>query len=513
MADLLQDCLDEINSNAAENETANSCDSISHGFKRGRSIRTNAKRHQNRRYVFNVDLEDFFGSINFGRVRGFFIKDRNFHLDSKVATIFAQIACFNQKLPQGSPCSPVISNLIGHILDIHLTRLASRSGCIYSRYADDLTFSTNKREFPQRIAIQNDENNHLWIPGPDLLRLVSLSGFALNNKKTRMQYRSSRQQVTGLVVNKKVNIRREYRHNVRAMAHHLFTKGSFFVPAVARDANGESHPTMIPGSLNQLHGRLGFIDGIDRYNKELFPRKSESSISSKEAIYSRFLFFKEFYVASRPVLICEEWTDYIYIETAIRQLASSYPSLVTSDENGKASFAIRRLKYAGSSTGRILGINGGTGAFSTFISEYKKAFSRFSVPGMTQPMILLIDNDDGAKKILKTVKDLTKPNNVDSKQPFIHVHRNLYLILTPLQNGASKSKIEDLFDASTKSIKLNGKSFNPLNDIDTSTNYGKAIFARKIVEERASSINFGGFVPLLDRIVQVIETYYAKRLA
>jgi len=108
LSDLLQDCIAEINKGKEIKST------LSHGFRRNFSIVTNAKAHTNRRYVFNADLSDFFGSINFGRVRGFFIKNNNFNLDSKIATIIAQIACHENSLPQGSPCSPVISNLIGH---------------------------------------------------------------------------------------------------------------------------------------------------------------------------------------------------------------------------------------------------------------------------------------------------------------------------------------------------------------------------------------------------------------
>jgi hypothetical protein len=102
--------------------------------------------------VLNIDLEDFFGTVNLGRVRGFFIKERNFALKPRVATVLAQIACHDNALPQGSPCSPVISNLIGHVLDIQLSALARKTGCTYSRYADDITFSTNKQVFPPAIA-------------------------------------------------------------------------------------------------------------------------------------------------------------------------------------------------------------------------------------------------------------------------------------------------------------------------------------------------------------------------
>lgn len=139
---LLQDCISDIN------EGKKISGSISHGFRRKKSILTNARCHRGKRWVFNVDLADFFDTINFGRVRGFFLKNNNFKLDPEVATTIAQIACHNNALPQGSPCSPVISNLVAHVLDIRLANLAETHGCDYSRYADDLTFSTNKSRLP-----------------------------------------------------------------------------------------------------------------------------------------------------------------------------------------------------------------------------------------------------------------------------------------------------------------------------------------------------------------------------
>lgn len=134
----------------------------SHGFQKNRTIISNAEVHRRRRFVFNVDIENFFGTLNFGRVRGFFIHDKAFNLDPAIATIIAQIACHDNVLPQGSPCSPVISNLIGNILDLPLLALARETRCTYTRYADDLTFSTNEVLFPTEIALMFTAANGSW---------------------------------------------------------------------------------------------------------------------------------------------------------------------------------------------------------------------------------------------------------------------------------------------------------------------------------------------------------------
>ncbi|MEZ5781173.1 MAG: reverse transcriptase domain-containing protein [Rhizobiaceae bacterium] len=164
---------------------------LAHGFKRNLSIITNAENHRNQRYVFNADLKDFFPSINFGRVRGFFLKNDDFALKPAVATLIAQIACHNNQLPQGSPCSPPISNFIAHIMDIHLNKLARKNRCTYTRYADDLTFSTNEKEFPSKIASLVNGTTDRWAAGDGLVSRVHRAGFQLNVAKTRMQYKDS----------------------------------------------------------------------------------------------------------------------------------------------------------------------------------------------------------------------------------------------------------------------------------------------------------------------------------
>lgn len=213
LSDFLYDCIEEINL------TRGIKGNLSYGYQRGISTMNHAKVHSKKRFVFNIDLKDFFDSINFGRVRGFFIANNNFNLHPKVATILAQIACHNNSLPQGSPCSPVISNLIGHIVDIKLAQLATNCGCSYSRYCDDITFSTNKRIFPHKIAFSNGNNEYL--PSKNLISIIERSGFEINLKKVRMSLFYSQQNVTGLTVNKRVNTPRTYRDTVRALVHHL----------------------------------------------------------------------------------------------------------------------------------------------------------------------------------------------------------------------------------------------------------------------------------------------------
>lgn len=491
----LQDCLDEIE------VTQGKISRASHGFKRKRSILTNAKEHRNRRYVFNVDLQDFFPSINFGRVRGYFINDKRFLLNSTVATAIAQIACRDGSLPQGSPCSPVISNLIAHILDIHLVRLAESVGCTYTRYADDLSFSTNLATFPPRIATASPGNPHCWLPGPDLHHFVTHSGFLINPSKTHMQYRDSRQQVTGLVVNKKLNIRFEYRHLIRAMVTRLLSTGSFQI-SPATD-----------GYPSQLHGMLGFIDDIDLANKRRTKaRFKDKTLTSNETIYQRFLLYTMFYAAPKPVIICEGETDNVYLIHAIRSLAVGYPQLASIDAHAKVTLNVRLFRYrlrvdkqGPSSTCRILNLlDGGSGCLNNFIALYKKQTTSFSAPGQQNPVIILFDNDSGSKSIKAAVKEACG-KVIHGTEPFMHVVNNLYVVPTPLTGGATESKIEDFFDSQTKSTTINGKDFDQNNDFETATSYGKKVFAYKVVREGADTIDFSGFHPLLTNLAALID--------
>ena len=226
LAVLLSKCYEEVSVVSSGKQKRQ----LSHGFRKDCSIITNALNHTNKRHVFNIDLEDFFPSINFGRVRGFFIKNNHFKLDPIVATIIAQIACHKNELPQGSPCSPVISNFIGHVLDVRMASLAKKAKCTYSRYADDITFSTNKKEFPELISVVKPiADGEEWVPAKILRAEVKRAGFTINKKKTSLQHKSRRQIATGLVINNKVNVKMEYYKRARTMCYSLFETGKFFI--------------------------------------------------------------------------------------------------------------------------------------------------------------------------------------------------------------------------------------------------------------------------------------------
>lgn len=140
-------------------------------------------------------------------------------LPEEVATILAQICCHNNQLPQGAPTSPVISNMICAKLDSELQALARNQRCTYTRYADDITFSTSLKVFPAALATTiSDLTEQIGI-GEQLHEVIRSNGFEINPKKLRLQTKLRRQEVTGLKVNVKVNVRRKFLKQIRAMLH------------------------------------------------------------------------------------------------------------------------------------------------------------------------------------------------------------------------------------------------------------------------------------------------------
>jgi RNA-directed DNA polymerase len=191
---------------------------IAHGFVPARSISTNASPHLRSYWILNIDIKDFFPSINFGRIRGM-LMSRPYQIGQRAATAIAQLCCYESALPQGAPTSPVLSNMICAKLDGELRRLAEQYSCKCTRYVDDITFSTRLATFPPEIAEIQEGSTHIPRIGSSLARIIEANGFSINPDKTRLQSKLHRQEVTGIIVNRRLNLRRSFSSQVRAMLH------------------------------------------------------------------------------------------------------------------------------------------------------------------------------------------------------------------------------------------------------------------------------------------------------
>lgn len=494
LANIIYACRDQI-------DAAHKRRPLSHGFRKKLSIITNARNHKRRRYVLNLDLQDFFPSFNFGRVRGFFITNNDFGFNPKVATLIAQIACHENALPQGSPCSPVIADLIAHLLDVRLAQLAKLNLVTYSRYADDLTFSTSQKTFPATIAMPADSNGGEWVLGKDLISAITRSGFAANPAKTRMQFRMSRQLVTGLTVNAKVNVRPEYYRFARAMCASLFETGAYYRPTLKDEAISSLGP--IGGILAHIHHVKDTID-----EREELEKKKQPTAARK--LHARFLSYKYFVGLDRPLVICEGKTDNIYLKYAISKLPEFQPRLGAWEGKSFKS-AVSFFNYENKTAHKILDIGGGVSDLKFFFikSRFKKVVDGFKHKPMNFPVIILIDNDKGANEIFSTIKENYKVAiTTKSNEDFFHITDNLYLVKTPPVHKDDTSCIEDLFPPPLLKTELEGKKFNPNKEHEADGEYGKFIFAEKVVKPNADAIDFSGFKPLLTRITAVMDHYH-----
>lgn len=185
-----------------------------HGFVSNKSIKTNALAHVRKRFILNIDLKSFFPSITEKRIVGVL---KSLGINNRVAEIIARICCYWGHLPQGAPTSPVLSNMICFRLDKDLLSFAKMVRCIYTRYVDDITFSS----YQPMTALFQDVTPAAGHFSPDLLSkklqdVVRNNGFEINPNKVHYADRNSRKTVTGLKVNEFLNVDRRFVRNIRA---------------------------------------------------------------------------------------------------------------------------------------------------------------------------------------------------------------------------------------------------------------------------------------------------------
>ena len=256
------------------------------GFVTGRSVVGNAGIHVGMNYVFNSDLKDFFPSITQARIWTV-LQAPPFNFPKKIASILAGLCCTDldyvmarsaeegasaegatkgkNVLPQGSPASPTLSNIVCRSLDRRLSGLAKRFGLRYSRYADDITFSS------QHNVYQED--------GPFMMefkRIVRTEGFTVNEDKTRLARKGQRQAVTGLTVNDKVNVPRRYVRDIDCLIHIWKEYGSSdayakFLSRNMAKVSGVGY-TYYPKMEDVVKGRLAYIGMVKGRHSPVYQR-------------------------------------------------------------------------------------------------------------------------------------------------------------------------------------------------------------------------------------------------
>lgn len=477
---------------------------LSHAFQKDKSCITNAKIHRNKRFVLNLDLKDFFDSIHFGRVCGYFEKNQKFMLPYDVSVVIAQLVCYKGTLPQGAPTSPIITNLLCEILDIQLLKISKKYRLDYTRYADDLTFSTNDKHFLKNCTDFLTE----------IKKKIEKAGFTINEEKTRLQYRDSKQIVTGLVVNQKINVDKNFYKNTRAMAHRFYKNGSF-------DINGQD------GTVNQLEGRFSFIDQLCKFNNKIDGcNHTPYTLCAREKQYQMFLFYKYFFANSCPLIITEGKTDILYLKAALKNLYSDYPNLIAKNDEDKFSYKISFFRKSDRFAYFYNYSKDGADAMGKLLiyfrdKEYPKGYNYYSYFSnlcnrqAENPIILLFDNEMTSKdkpilKFLKSVGNNELKNKISTDLYCKLLNNtNLFITTNPLVDGKPEVQIEDLFDEATLKTEIDGKKFCISNDYDKSLYYGKDRLS-KYVLAHYKEINFERFRPLLDNINRIIEEYKSE---
>ncbi len=228
------------------------------GFVQNRSILSNATPHVEQDVVINMDLKNFFPTITYERVLGVF---KNLGYSGQFATIFALlctepdvaeieldketyfVAKSKRYLPQGAPSSPAITNIVCRKLDNRLNGLAESLGFSYTRYADDITFSGSD--------IKNGNIKKVLAASR---KFIQEENFVVHPEKTKVMHKGRKQEVTGIVVNKKVSVSRKKIKQFRALLFQIEKDG-----LEGKSWNGKTNGQLLPS----LKGYSDFLKMVN----------------------------------------------------------------------------------------------------------------------------------------------------------------------------------------------------------------------------------------------------------
>lgn len=227
------------------------------GFTPGKGIKEGASRHLNSASVLNIDIKDFFHSVPKQEISKVLLKStlwllRQSHKNpSDIEKNFIEelfnLVTVNNHLPQGAPTSPYLSNLAFFPIDCTLYRYSNLHNLVYTRYADDLSFSSK------------DKKVDMYRPLQEIIILLRNHGYKINNTKTRIQRKHKQMTVTGVVVNKVTSVPKWKRKNIRAAIHNYSVKG-------------------IPISEKEKERLVGYCEWINQLNSDHGKKLKEKAI-------------------------------------------------------------------------------------------------------------------------------------------------------------------------------------------------------------------------------------------
>lgn len=219
-------------------------------YRSGSTIYSNAVVHCNKKYILKIDITDFFGSITFEQVLSTAFNSNYF--PKNIGFILTTLCCKDEVLPQGAPTSPALSNIVMKHFDDVMGEWCKKNQISYTRYCDDITFSSDK---PLFLAYAKAES------------MLCNMGFELNKSKTRFVTNANRQSVTGLTVNEKVSVSKDYKRKLRQEVYYALRFG--LENSIIRSNKEE----FIEGDYinaykyyNTLVGKLNFVLQIEPEN-------------------------------------------------------------------------------------------------------------------------------------------------------------------------------------------------------------------------------------------------------
>lgn len=218
---------------------------VVHGFRAGRSFVSNAKTHHGAKHILNVDIEEFFPSISPEMVEGCF---RSFGYGDTGAKLLTALTTYKNSAPTGAPTSPLLGNIVLGPMDKVLEDISSKSGMVYTRYADDLTFSSLEMIDVDFVKVVSE--------------IVAEQGFKLKPKKTRFMGRGDRMEVTGVVINDRVNLPRSWRNYARGYVHRVL-----------------SSPEQYKKARSKIAGIYGSLKAVDPEESNRLTRQAREALS------------------------------------------------------------------------------------------------------------------------------------------------------------------------------------------------------------------------------------------